>query len=147
MKRVVFVDLDNLYIINNRVNVPILKSRIEEIKKMKSKIYWFGNTFTSNIVQKNDIKINVIDTAIEVNSSDHKLINNIQRSQAKKIMLISSDMTLARIALYLNPDKTISFQRFTNNRLEEFHVDYKFENRKHLTKFMESLALYIKRFH
>lgn len=147
MKRVVFVDVDNLYIINNRVNVPILKRRIDEIKKFKSRIYWFGNTFTSNIIHKYDIKIDIIDTAIEVNSADHRLINQILRTKNKKITIISGDMTLARVALYLNPDKDISFKKFTQNTLEEFDVDYKFNNRDQVTKFMQSLALYIERFH
>lgn len=145
-KGVVFVDVDNLYIINNRVNVPILKSRINEIKAMQARTYWFGNTFTEGVVKKNNIDINMITSEIESNSADHNLIKYITRTKNKNILVITSDSTLQKLAIFLNPEKNIRVGKFVKNELTYVTVDYNFKNRERLLRFMQSLALYIKRY-
>lgn len=143
---VVFVDTDNLYIINNKVNVPILKKRISEIKGMNYRTYWFGNKFTEGVIKKNNIDINMITSEIESNSADHNLIKYITRTKNTNILVITSDSTLQKLAIFLNPNKIVRVAKFEKNELIPVAVDYNFKNRERLLVFLQSLALYMKRY-
>lgn len=144
---IALIDLDNLYIINNKVNIKALRRRIAYLKSVTKKIYWFGNAFTADLVQKYNIEIDVISTKVEVNSADHTLINFIGKLQARKVQIVSGDTTLQRIAKFLYPDRNLTFARFTDHHiLETVTVDFKFKTKKQLEKFVISLRLYAQRF-
>lgn len=142
----IFVDVDNLYIINNKVNVNILKERVKMIKNMNGRKFWYGNTFTGDIVRNNKIDIDMVNSKIETNSADHNIIHTITTMKDKHIYLISKDMTLCRLAKFLNQDKNIKFIKITSRNVEEFQVDFNFKKPQSLDKFLESLALYKQRF-
>lgn len=145
-KRHIYVDVDNLYIVNNKIDIEILRQRITSIKSLNMKTHWYGNTFTQKILSKYDIDIDLIDSNVEVNSADHNIIHDITRVKYKNITVITGDITLCRIALYLNPQKNIAFHKFYQNSLQRFFVDFSFKTREHLDKFLRSLILYMKRF-
>ena len=145
-KGVVFVDVDNLYIINNHVNAPVLKARVNAVKALSARTHWFGNTFTEGIVKKYKIDIDMIESAIEANSADHNIINQITKTKNKNILVITGDSTLQRLAAFLNPDKNIRFSKFEKNELTPVTVDYNFKDRERLLRFMQSLSLYMKRY-
>ena len=142
----IFVDVDNLYIINNKVNVNVLKERIKLLKGTPGKKLWFGNTFTANLVRSSMIDIDIIDSKIETNSADHNIINKITTMQDKQIYLVSRDITLCRLAKFLNEDKHIKFMKISGKNLQQFDVDFNFKKKENLVKFLESLALYHHRF-
>jgi len=145
-KRHIYVDLDNLYIVNNKIDVDVMRQRINNIKSLNMKTHWYGNMYTQKIVNKYDIDIDLISSNVAVNSADHNIINDMTRAKNKNVSIITSDLTLCRIALYLNPDKNIAFYRFYQNSLQRFFVDFSFKTREHLDKFLKSLILYMKRF-
>ena len=146
MKRVVFVDLDNLYIINNHVNVKVLKARVERIKQLKCRTYWFGNDYTRKIIQKYKVDIDMIDSKIETNSADHNLINHMMRNKNPNSLVITGDTTLSKLAAFINEDKKVSVAKFVRNDLVPVDIDYNFKTREHLMKFIQSLALYLNRY-
>lgn len=145
-KGVVFVDVDNLYIINNHVNVPVLKARVNAVKALNARTHWFGNTFTNGVVKKHKIDIDMIESAIESNSADHNLINYITKTKNKNILVVTGDSTLQRLAAFMNPNKNIRFAKFERNELISTDVDYNFKDRERLLRFLESLALYMRRY-
>ncbi len=145
-KTIVLVDLDNLYIINNHVNVKVLKARVDKIKQINSKTYWFGNEYTHNIVQKYKVDVDLIHSKIETNSADHNLINYMEKSNNPNALIITGDSTLCKLAAFINSKKKLTFAKFSSDELIPVDVDYNFKTREHLLKFVQSLALYANRF-
>lgn len=143
---VVFVDVDNLYIINNHVNVKVLKARVERIKQLNCRTYWFGNDYTDKIVRKYKVDIDMINSKIETNSADHNLINYMLKTKNPNALVITGDNTLCKLAAFINEDKKVRFAKFVSNDLVPVDVDYNFKTREHLLKFVQSLALYLNRF-
>lgn len=142
----VYVDLDNLYIINNRVDVHMLRKRVAAIQALGLKTVWFGNTFTSGVVRKNKIGIDVVESPVEANSSDHSLVRMLCRSGSKNALVVSADVTLCRVATYLCPGQRLAFARFRQYDLEAFDVDFCFKGRDDLAKFIGSLVMYANRY-
>jgi hypothetical protein len=145
---VIFVDVDNLYIVDDKIDIPLLRKRVKAIKKLKKTTYWFGNTFTAKVVSQNNIDIDILDIEIETNSSDHNLINYMIKTKGKNLMVISADNILCKLAMFLNPMKTVGFARFQKytNEMYEVQVGYDFKSREQLMNFMKSLSLYMKRY-
>ena len=148
----VVVDLDNLYIINNKVSPKTLISRVKILINMFSNftISFFGNSYTQGLLDKFNLSEHVkfYSSDIETNSADHNLINYIGKMRDKKIIVVSSDVTLCRIARYIHEgSKQIAFIKFdAANNLGTFPIDFKFNRKEHLEKFITSLALYNTRY-
>jgi hypothetical protein len=150
----VYVDLDNLYIINNKVSPKTLIARVKAIltifRQYKCVISFYGNSFTKGLLDKYELsdQVNFYASDIETNSADHNLINALGNYKVKRNIIISGDMTLCRIARYIHGEnKQLAFVRFdAANKLETFPVDFKFVRKEHLDKFIKSLALYNTRY-
>lgn len=146
-----YVDVDNLYIINNKVNQHTLMHRVNHILTTFSgshDIYFFGNSFTQNVLSKYGILMNNFYVSdIEANSADHNMIDSIFKTKDKNVTIITGDMTLCRIALYIHRSKNISFLKFDESHdLHSLEVDFKFARREQLDKFIKSFALYSVRY-
>lgn len=146
-----YVDVDNLYIINNKVNQHTLIHRVNTILTRFSgshDIYFFGNSFTQNVLSKYGILMNNFYVSdIEANSADHNMIHSILKTKHKNITIITGDMTLCRTALYIHRSKNISFLKFDETHdLHNLEVDFKFARIEQLDKFVKSLALYSVRY-
>lgn len=150
----IFIDLDNLYIINNKVSPKTLITRVKTLisvfGKHKCDVSFFGNSFTEGLLNKYKLlhHVKFYASDIETNSADHNLIHSIGKVKDKKIIVVSSDLTLCRIARYMYGERlALAFVRFNaENVLEAFVVDFKFNRKEHLDKFMKSLALYNTRY-
>lgn len=146
----IYVDLDNLYIINNKVSPTTLLLRVKALLKLfGARVHFYGNSFTQGLLQKRGVydTLNFHVSDIETNSADHNLIHMITRSKSKRIVVVSSDMTLCRLAKYLHPLKSFMFLKFTDdNMLVKMTVDFQFQHKHQLDKFMTSLDLYHTRY-
>lgn len=148
----VFVDLDNLYIIDDKVRPKVLSKRLGILKKMMggSTMVFFGNQFTQSLLEQYDLLhgIKFLVTDIEANSADHNLINTITKNKSlKKVIVVSGDKTLCRLALFLNPRKHILFLNFNeHDKVVKSTIDFCFHKRIALEKFMKSASLYSTRY-
>jgi hypothetical protein len=153
---VVLVDLDNLYIVNNRVNVDILKTRLDHIKTFatkapRAKILYYGNTATLSVITKLNLGIDLRSSTIEKNSADHNIINDLKMFfGVQKLTIITHDKTLARLAKFMaHSSQKIHFMGFdkTTQELAPFDiVSTCFAKRIDLIKFIESYNLYKRRY-
>lgn len=152
MRQYVYVDVDNIYIIRNKVNPKILLKRVQHIVHRyghkSNSCMFFGNSFTHNILKEYGIieatGINFFSSDIEANSADHNLIHRIRGKQAT---IITGDMTLCRIAKFVHPKKDIKCMTFLDdNKLHPLEVDFAFKRREHLDKFVKSLEMYSVRY-
>lgn len=155
MRDPVYVDLDNLYIINNKVSPKTLLERVSYIMKTYGntghKLMFFGNSFTQGILHKYGLlqgsRMKFFVSEIEANSADHNLIFHISRSKSRRVIIITGDMTLCRIAKYVYTKKDVTCMKFSDDHmLHPFEVDFRFARREQLDKFLNSLALYSVRY-
>lgn len=151
-KHIVLVDLDNLYIINNKVNVVKLKTRLNSIVNMKLPTKYFGNKFTKHILTHNKIPLKMHTTEIQKDSADHAMIHSLKQLQTKYdvVHIVSNDMVLAKLAYFLSehPDKLIFHNILkSNDRVSTFNIEnYCFKHKLELQKFLDSYNLYKARF-
>jgi hypothetical protein len=127
---ILYVDVDNLYIQNNKISIPLLKKRVAAIngfakknKIMASNVHWFGNAFTADIITSNGVRIppeHFITTNIDKDTADHMIIHSIathktpaHKPQAAQVAaqvkaqvvpqvyIVSNDISIANIAWLL----------------------------------------------
>ena len=149
---IALVDLDNIYIINNKVNVPKLKRRIQVVKdSLNMPIVYFGNEFTKRILLENEIKVKMTTTPVLKDSADHSLISKINSlvKKHKEAHIITADVSLGNLAYFIaeKPDNLIFHRFLKSDKLEEYDVmKYCFKNKRTLQKFLDSYNLYKSRF-
>ena len=148
---IILVDLDNLYIINNKVNIPILLKRKEMIEKIENiKVIWFCNKKTAKLMKdENIIFTNLKISNIINDSADHNLINYINKyKKNNKFTIITNDKTLMRVLYFIKKDKNIEFLSFVGKKIEKItnKINLCFKNKIDLDKFLTSYNLYKSRY-
>lgn len=145
-KAALYVDVDNIYIINKKINSKLLRRRIKVIEGLDVHVKYFGNSYTANILKRHNINIDMSVSDVAKNSADHSLLHAIYMSDYKKIYILSSDMTLVRLAYFMFPNKIVQQAQFENDGAVYLDtIDLNF-NHKDLHKFIESLELYKSRY-
>lgn len=158
----IVVDLDNLYIVNDKVSMDVLESRLEAIRKLATehnvkKVYWFGNSHTFRIMQAHpslvkrfDIQLTVSDVAKD--TADHALLHFVvNRSRSKPVYVVSNDASISNLVWYISSTKRQVFRvMFTTPFIDVPEVlllsNVCFASRGALRKFFHSLRLYAMRY-
>lgn len=143
-KTTLYVDLDNIYIVNKKPNITLLKKRVMKIKTLNIPVKYFGNTYTWNIVKQNKIRLNMTISDIAKNSADHSMLNSILRDNTNNVFILTYDVTLGRLASYLVKNKNVKLAQFddADDEIYVHDIDFQFKRRKDLSKFLDSLELY-----
>ena len=138
------VDLDNIYIINNKSNISILKKRLEQLEKIDNNIIFFGNEYTADFIKANNLKIKVnISKYNGKDSCDHELIHYAIKKKYN-ISIVTNDKILQKLAFYLSKNQ-IMFYEYIKNKLIKKKVDLKLD-KEIMTLFIKSYELYKTRF-
>lgn len=138
----IFVDVDNIC---GNFNVAATRERVKAINKLPGIKHWRGNSYTAAFLKKNHIRLPFQEGADNANSADHDILGDIM-SIDDKIMIITEDGTFIKLALYLFPEKKISFMHFdASEKLVPMKAHLCFKSQRALHKFVVSLALYINR--
>lgn len=151
MRHIVLVDLDNLYIINNKVSVTKLKNRLSAIAHLRLPTKYFGNRFTKHLLMHNKIPLRMYTTEVQKDSADHALIHFLKGFEDKYDVLhiVSNDMVLAKLAYFLSdhPDKLRFHKVSSNDLVSAYNIhNYCFKHKLELQKFLDSYNLYKARF-
>jgi hypothetical protein len=83
---------------------------------------------------------------IAKNSADHSLLHTIGMSDSKRIYILTSDMTLLRLAYFMFPYKKIKsamFERDGEIYIDDITLNF---NQRDLQRFIDSLDLYKSRY-
>jgi rRNA-processing protein FCF1 len=151
MSNVILVDLDNLYIINDKINIPILLKRKEMIENVShSKIIWFCNKVTSKLMKDEKIIFkNLKISNVKNDSADHNLMNYLEKHKnTKKFTVVTNDKTLMRVLYFIHKSKNIEFLSFKGKKIEKItnKINICFEKQIDLEKFLTSYNLYKSRY-
>jgi len=101
----ILVDVDNLFIVRDKVDAKLLVHRIRELRALRKPIQWFGNTFTARVVHAQpDLQdISIIITNKAKDTADHAILAYLHKSPIKTAWIVSNDKALAKAAWYLYP--------------------------------------------
>lgn len=153
-KNITLVDVDNIFILDNKPSLVALSARIKHIEETHDNIVWFGNEYTSTFMNINDIKIRPFNKSTNhKDATDHKMLKFLKRSQKQydNVFIVTSDKTLQRLVYFLFHDAPFNlyFQSFTSTSRHKLHkvndVDICFKTHHALKKFIESYNLMTKR--
>ena len=79
------IDLDNIYIINNKPDLNILNKRLKRLQKLDTDIKYFGNQYTFDYIKSHKIPIKVkVSKYTGKDASDHELVNYGLKHKNKK---------------------------------------------------------------
>lgn len=156
MKDITLVDLDNIYFIDSKPRLDVLKTRIHKIKSSLKDPTFFGNTWTENFMKEHeiDLKSSFKSSKIGKDTADHDLIHFIAKLPKKtKIAIVTNDKTLQRFIYFKFSDKyDLTFYHFSpddnaDGKLKKNKsVGLSFDSPRDLKKFLDSYILYQKRF-
>lgn len=162
-----YVDVDNLYIKDNKVSIPLLHARIHAIhtfakdhKISSANIHWFGNTFTAEIIRSNGIRgipvEKFIITHIDKDTADHMIIHTINMHVEKKNLsrlnayIVSNDTSIANVAWsVVHPDRASMYRlKFTREgSMQAKHVrNIEVRHPDDMVKIMRSYITYAQRY-
>jgi hypothetical protein len=147
--KILLVDVDNLYIMKNKPNIELFKSRMELIKKVSKKIIYFGNIATQHFLSQNNIKLpNFTVSVIEKDTSDHKIINSLSKYNKKyEVYIVTNDKILMKLAAFINREPLRFLYFSSNNDLNDIEMDTScFKDDDQLKKFILSYNLYKTRY-
>lgn len=151
----ILVDVDNLFIVHNRVNTRLLVKRIRALQKMAAKkpIHWFGNTLTATIVQAQPElqDINIITTNKAKDTADHAILSHLHMSPVKTAWIVSNDKALAKAAWYISPHVAIvpvSYKSYDSITpiIQKKLTHISFHTQSELEKFLLSIHGYAQRY-
>ena len=153
-RSVFLVDVDNLYIVRNKVNIPLLTKRIAHITSTHKNVRWFGNTFTAKVIHNNDTpKIRLIISNIDKDTADHAILEYLRRreKQLDEAYIVSNDKSLSRLAWLMFPSikiHPVTYSSVTSTEAVIAPVMNKlsFSSRVDVEKFIKSYTLFVQRY-
>lgn len=149
----VFIDLDNLVFNENAKDLPRFRERVTWINThLPGKKLWFSNETNARILEKEGIDVNgrVYVSPDEKEMADHALVAKIAQTfrhapETPTAWIITHDLILRKLIRYMvYPHRNyIHYADFNErNQLQRAAtVDFHFETRFQLQKFIDTLTL------
>lgn len=155
-RRMIVVDLDNLYIVDNHVNTSVLRKRINAIHQFainncisKKAIWWFGNNATGVLLGRLGIEIPLITINLGKDTADHAILQHLMTRRWKHAFIVSNDQTILSIAWVLFPKKPL--YGITVDGESKCHAsrinNLCFHKSSSFLKMVESFMTYARRYH
>lgn len=145
MSKVILVDLDNIYIKDEKPSVSLLQDRLEVIAKFCKNYICFGNVYTKDFLKSNNIKVpKMYISKIMNDSADHMIIHKLgyYLNNYAKVSVVTNDKTLIKLAGFIHK-KPITFYVFNNLDLVPLNAqELCFKEKEQLQKFITSYNLY-----
>lgn len=155
MKKLAYVDLDNIAFHNSHMDRDKLIARLHVIEKLEcSKVLYYCNKNTKAFIEKENVFVNKpIVLKTKKDAADHRIIHDVMSMHKKqkyaKIYIISNDKTFLRLAKFIVPDgKTLVLYQFRNTKLvnTDNSINICFKKKIELDHFIESYNLYKQRY-
>lgn len=153
-RSICLVDVDNLYIVGNKVNIPLLTKRIAHISDKHKNVRWFGNAFTAKVLGKYDSpKIRMIISNIDKDTADHAILEYLRRREKyiQEAYIISNDKSLSRLAWSMFPSikiHPVTYATMTSTEpiIGPAVTKLIFSSRADVDKFIQSYTLFVQRY-
>ena len=149
----ILVDVDNLYIVEQKVNPTLLKKRMMYLIDLKRPIMWFGNAFTAKVLQgvKELSHINMTITNKDKDTADHAILAYLSASPHKIAHIVSNDKALAAAAWYLCPYTKIRMMTYAKPTtitpaISDVITKVEFKRQSDVQKLMLSLQRFTERY-
>lgn len=155
MKKIAYIDLDNIAFHNNHMDRVKLISRLEVIDKLKcNQVNYYCNKNTKVFIEKENIFVSKpIVLKTKKDSADHRIIHDVllmhKKQKYSKIYIISNDKTFMRLAKFIVPEEqAIVMYQFKNTSLMNIDnsINICFKKKVDLDHFIESYNLFKQRY-
>lgn len=156
MKKIAFVDLDNISFFHSHMDISKLIQRLEAIESlMCNKVRFYCNKNTKHFIEKEQITLSTSPIVLKTkkDAADHKIIHDAHQTYKKgkfdTIYIISNDKTLLRLSKFIVPnDDNLILYQFRNTKLININssINICFKKKVDLEHFIESYNLLKQRY-